>query len=226
MTQDLPAEPSPNQPGVSRAAPADPQPERRHLIEQVGSFAVTQFYAVGFDRLSPSERLLAYHLAEAGIAGDPIYYDQIAPYGLQLKQLLEGIWTHPEGIDAVALGKIRHYTKQVWIQHGNYNPDSSRKFLPEFTSAELRTAAYRAFKNGANFGVKSGGQLDTLLARLEKPIFDANYKTFLTSKTPPAGQDVLTASGNNLYENVTREEAGKITEQYALNSRIVKRNGQ
>jgi len=195
------------------------------LIEQVGSFAVTQFYAVGFDRLSPSERLLAYHLAEAGIAGDPIYYDQIAPYGLQLKQLLEGIWTHPEGIDAVALGKIRHYTKQVWIQHGNYNPDSSRKFLPEFTSAELRTAAYRAFKNGANFGVQSGAQLDTLLAGLERPIFDAYYRTFLTAKTPPPGEDVLTASGNNLYENVTREDVAGISEHYALNSRIVKRDG-
>ena len=225
MTQDLPVEASSKQPGVSRAAPADPQPERRHLIEQVGSFAVTQFYAVGFDRLSPSERLLAYHLAEAGIAGDPIYYDQIAPYGLQLKQLLEGIWTHPEGIDAVALGKIRHYTKQVWIQHGNYNPDSSRKFLPEFTSAELRTAAYRAFKNGANFGVPSGAQLGTLLAGLERPIFDVHYRTFLTAKSPPPGEDVLTASGNNLYENVTREDVAGISEHYALNSRIVKRDG-
>ena len=215
-----------SQPDVAHPAPADPQAERRYLIEQAGSFAVTQFYADGFDRLTPRERLLAYHLVEAGIAGDPIYYDQIAPYGLDLKLLLEGIWTHPEGIEADTLEKIRRYTKQVWIQHGNYNQDSSRKFLPEFTSAELRTAAYRAFKNGANFGVKSGGQLDTLLARLEKPIFDANYKTFLTSKAPPAGQDVLTASGNNLYENVTREETGKITEQYALNSRIVKRNGQ
>src|SRR6202790_193191 len=225
MTQDLPAEPSPNQPGVSRAAPADPQPERRHLIEQVGSFAVTQFYAVGFDRLSPSERLLAYHLAEAGIAGDPIYYDQIAPYGLQLKQLLEGIWTHPEGIDAVALGKIRHYTKQVWIQHGNYNPDSSRKFLPEFTSAELRTAAHRAFKNGANFGVPSGAQLGTLLAGLERPIFDAYYRTFLTAKTPPPGEDVVSASGNIQYENVTRQGVAGIGDHYALNSRIVKRDG-
>jgi len=214
------------QSGVSNAAPAIPQAERRYLIEQAGSFAVTQFYADGFDRLTPRERLLAYHLAEAGIAGDPIYYDQIAPYGLELKQLLEGIWTHPEGVNTQALEKIRRYTKQVWIQHGNYNQDSSRKFLPDFTSADLRTAAYRAFKNGAHFGVKSGSQLDTLLARLEKPIFDANYKPFLTAKTPPAGQDVLTASGNNLYENVTREEAGRITEQYALNSRIVKRDGQ
>jgi len=214
------------QPATSEAATAAPQTERRYLIEQAGSFAVTQFYADGFESLTPRERLLAYHLSEAGIAGDPIYYDQIAPYGLELKRLLEGIWTHPEGIDAAVLEKIRHYTKQVWIQHGNYNQDSSRKFLPEFTSAQLRTAAYRAFKNGANFVVKSGAQLDTLLTRLERPIFDAGYRAFLTAKTPPPGHDVLTASGNNLYENVTRVEAATITEQYALNSRIVKRDGR
>src|ERR1700737_381499 len=135
MPQPFPTDLS-SQPGVSNAAPVDSLAERRYLIEQAGSFAVTQFYADGFDRLTARERLLAYHLAEAGIAGDPIYYDQIAPYGLALKQLLEGIWTHPAGIDAGALEKIRRYTKQVWIQHGNYNQDSARKFLPEFTPAE------------------------------------------------------------------------------------------
>jgi dipeptidyl-peptidase-3 len=226
MASISPSDVSAQQPDVSKSAPAEPQAERRYLIEQAGSFAVTQIYADGFDRLTPRERLLAYHLAEAGIAGDPIYYDQIAPYGLELKQLLEGIWTHPAGIDAGALAKIRNYTKQVWIQHGNYNQDSARKFLPEFTSAELRAAAHRALKNGSNFGVKNDAELDALLTRLEKPVFDANYKTFLTAKTPPPGQDVLTASGNNLYENVTRADVEGFTEQYALNSRLAKRDGR
>ena len=111
--------------------------QRRYLIEQAGLFAVTQIYADGFERLTPRERVLAYHLAEAGIAGDPIYYDQIAPYGLELKQLLEGIWTHPTGIDPESLNKIRSYTKLVWIQHGNYNLDSARKFLPEFDACRV-----------------------------------------------------------------------------------------
>ena len=129
------------------------QAERRYLIEQVGPVALVQFYVDGFDRLTPEQRLLAYYLAEAGIAGDPIYYDQIAPYGLELKQLLEGIWTHPKGIDAGVMEKMHRYTKFVWAYHGNYDLDSSRKFLPEFTPAELRAAAQRALKNGANFGV-------------------------------------------------------------------------
>jgi dipeptidyl-peptidase-3 len=215
------------QPVVSSLAKLElPGAERRYLVGQAGPFAMVQVYADGFDKLTARERLLAYHLTEAGIAGDPTYYDQIADYGLELKQLLEGIWTHADGIDAAALAKIRSYTQLVWIQHGNYNLDSSRKFLPEFTPAELQAAARRARDNGANLGADSPQALDTLLDRLSRPIFDADYKPMLTVKAPPAGQDKLTASGNNLYAGVTSAEAAKFPQKYELNSRLVKRDGR
>ncbi len=121
------------------------QTERHYLVGQAGPFAIVQVYADGFDQLTPQQRVLAYYLSQAGIAGDPIYYDQISPYGLELKQLLEGIWTHPSGIESVTLKKIQDYTQLVWIQHGNYSLDSSQKFLPEFSPAELHDAAHRAF---------------------------------------------------------------------------------
>jgi len=200
--------------------------ERRYLIESVGGVALVQFYVDGFDKLTEKQRLLAYYLAEAGIAGDPIYYDQISPYGLELKQLLEGIWTHPQGIAPAMMEKIRRYTKLVWVYHGNYDLDSSQKFLPEFTRAELHAAAQRALKNGANFGVKSAAALDAKLKRLEQPVFDAHYRPVLTVKNPPPGRDIVTASGSNLYENVTLAEVEKLTARYGLNSRVVKRSGK
>ncbi len=208
------------------ATPVQAPGGRRYVIEQVGPVALVQFYADGFEKLTPKQRLLAYYLAEAGIAGDPIYYDQIAPYGLELKQLLEGIWTHPQAIDAAALEKIRRYTKLVWVYHGNYDLDSSRKFLPEFTSAELRAAAQKALRNSANFGVRDAKALDAKLQRLEQAIFDANYRPVLTVKNPPPGQDILTASGTNLYENVTLAEVERLKARYGLNSRVVKRSGK
>ena len=213
---------------LSAASPATAQAtaERRYLLEQIGPVAVVQFYVDGFDKLTPNQRLLAYYLAEAGIAGDPIYYDQIAPYGLELKQLLEGIWTHSQDVAPAVLEKLRRYTKLFWVYHGNYDLDSSRKFLPEFTPAELRAAAQRALKNGANFGVKTTAALDAKLKRLEQPIFDLSYRPVLTVKNPPAEQDIITASGNNLYENVTLAEVEKLKARYGLNSRVVKRGGK
>jgi dipeptidyl-peptidase III len=202
------------------------QTERRTLAGQAGPIAIVQYYADGFEQLTPQQRVLAYYLSQAGIAGDPIYYDQISPYGLELKQLLEGIWTHPSGIDAGELKKIQDYTQLFWIQHGNYNLDSSQKFLPEFTPAELHDAAHRAFRSGANFGVRDQKGLDALLARLQKPIFDATDRPMLTVKSPPAGQDLLTASGNNYYENVTLADLENFDERYTLNSRVEKRGGK
>ncbi|MGB6432387.1 MAG: hypothetical protein WBF06_17545 [Candidatus Acidiferrales bacterium] len=211
---------------VPIATPQEKTPAPRvYLVGRIGSYAVVQVYADGFDQLTPNERVLAYHLAEAGIAGDPIYYDQIAPYGLELKRLLEGIWTHPEGIPPATLKKIQDYTQLFWIGHGNYNPDSSEKFLPEFTQVELRDAARRALHNGADFGVKDNKGLDFLLERLDQPIFDANFRPQLTVKNPPPGQDILTASANNLYENVAQDDLAGFTEHYALNSRLEKRGG-
>jgi len=212
--------------GTPAQTQAQAPAERPYLIEQVGPVAVVQFYADGFDKLTPKQRLLAYYLAEAGIAGDPIYTDEISPYGLELKQLLEGIWTRSQGIDVAVLDKLRRYTKLVWVYHGNYDLDSSQKFLPEFTSAELRAAAHRALRNGANFGAKSAQALDAKLKRLEQPLFDPNYRPVLTVKNPPPGQDIITASGNNLYENVTLAEVEKFKGMHGLNSRIAKRGGK
>ncbi len=208
------------------AAAAQAGNDRRYLVGDVGTVALVQYYADGFDKLTAKERLLLYYLAEAGIAGDPIYYDEISPYGLELKQLLEGIWTHSKGIDAGTMARIRDFTQNVWIYHGNYDLDSTRKFLPGFTPTELRVVAQQALKNGANFGVKDAKGLDALLSRLQKPIFDANYRPVLTSKSPPADEDIITASGSNLYEHVTLSEVEKLQQKYGLNSRVVKRAGK
>jgi dipeptidyl-peptidase-3 len=205
---------------------AEQAAERRYLVEQAGGIALIQLYADGFEKLTPRERVLLYHLAEAGIAGDPIYYDQVSPYGLELKRLLEGIWTHPQGIPPGVLEKIRAYTKLFWVHHGNYDSDSARKFVPEFTPLEFRAAARQALKSGANLGVKSQRALDERLKRLERAIFDANYRPVLTAKNPPPGQDILTASASNLYERVTLADLERFKARYPLNSRVVKRTGR
>jgi len=199
---------------------------RRYLVEQAGGVALIQLYAEGFEKLTPRERVLVYHLAEAGIAGDPIYYDQVSPNGLELKRLLEGIWTHPQGIPPAVLEKIRAYTKLFWVHHGNYDSDSARKFVPEFTPLEFRAAARQALKNGANLGVKSQRALDERLKRLERAIFDPTYRPVLTAKNPPPGQDILTASASNLYERVTQADLERFKPRYPLNSRVVKRTGR
>src|SRR2546428_332666 len=43
-----------------------------------------------------------------------------------------------------------------------------------------------------------------------------------TEKTPPAGQDILSAAGHNYYQRVRLADLAGFAEHYPLNSRLVK----
>lgn len=198
------------------------------LVTRVGDTGFVQVYADSFNDLTAEQKLDAYWLSMAAIAINPIAYDQNSSYGLPLKHLLEGIVRHPDGIDPAVLKKITDYAMLFWGNHGNHNSFTSRKFLPEFTPDELRSAAQEALKNGAAIGGdrRSPSVVDSVLQALQRPIFDPDFQPMVTFKNPPNGKDPLQASGNNYYSGVTLKDLVGFTEHYALNSRLVKRNGE
>src|SRR5258706_326725 len=83
-----------------------------------------------------------------------------------------------------------------------------------------------AEQSGATFPVKNGETLDQMLARLQPNFFDPKVDPIVTSKTPPAGKDILTASSNNLYVGVTMKDLEGFHDRYPLNSRLVKKDGK
>ncbi|NVM03407.1 MAG: peptidase M49, partial [Candidatus Helarchaeota archaeon] len=200
--------------------------KRRYLLERVGDFQVLQVYADGFEELSLSEKMLAYYLSMASLAGRDIEYDQNHKYELEIRKILEGIITHPEGIDKGIFTKIEKYTKLFWMNNGHYNYITSQKFVPEFTFDEFLGAAKKALENEADLGLKSGETIDEKLEKLKRTIFDINFEPVKTNKTPPPGEDIITGSANNLYDGVTLKEVVRYKEKYPLNSRLAKINGK
>jgi dipeptidyl-peptidase-3 len=55
--------------------------------------------------------------------------------------------------------------------------------------------------------------------------FDVAFHPSVTCKTPPDGQDILTASANNLYSGLAMKDLDGVTERFPLNSRLAKVNG-
>ena len=214
--------------GQTEPQPGSERNEPSSLVTRVGDTGFVQVYADSFNDLSPEQKLDAYWLSMAAIAINPIAYDQNSSYGLALKHLLESIITHPDGIDPAVLKKITDYTMLFWGSHGNHNSFTSRKFLPEFTPEELRSAAEQALRNGAPIGGnrQSPAVVDSMLSVLQKAIFDPDFQPMVTFKNPPNGEDPLKASGNNYYSGLTLNDLAGFTEHYALNSRLVKRNGR
>jgi dipeptidyl-peptidase-3 len=199
---------------------------RRYLLEQVEDAAVVQLYADGFEELPLEEKILIYHLYEAALAGRDIYYDQRYPHNLDMRDVLEEILTHAGGIAPETLEQLHRYTKLFWLNTGPYNNLTARKFVLKCAREAFAAAASVAQRNGARFPLRSGETLDGMLARMAPLFFDPAVDPIVTNKTPGPGKDILQASANNLYADVTMADLSGFEEKYAINSRLVKRDGQ
>jgi dipeptidyl-peptidase-3 len=202
--------------------------DRKFLLEQIDDAAVVQVYADGFSALTLREKTLVWHLYQAALAGRDIFYDQRYAHSLEMRDLLEEILTHADGVAQATLDEIRRYTKLFWINSGPHNNLTARKFVLACTPGAFADAARAAQAAGASFGLTDGETLDQKLARLQPLFFDPQVDPSVTTKTPPAGHDILTASANNLYVGVTMEDLegpSAFHERHALNSRLVKRDG-
>ena len=208
--------------------------QHNSLVERVGDTGFVRVEAESFHSLDAKQQELAYWLAQASIAIDPIVYDQFSRFGLRQKRLLEGIVAHPKGIDAGVRTKITDFAKLFWANKGNHNELTSLKFLPGFTFEELTQAALIAQRSGAlstNSGdlppIPTPAELNAELANLRDSFFDANFEPMLTAKNPSGGLDALQASSNTFYVGVTMADLQDFHDTHPLNSRVVRgRNGK
>ncbi|WP_370458969.1 peptidase [Aggregicoccus sp. 17bor-14] len=218
---------------AAAAKPASAAAPPRFVLAHVGPDAVTQLYAPGAADLSPQEKQVAWHLTLAAHAGEEIAYDQLGWRLVSVKQLLEGVYLFGlEGKPGSAAAgsfdaKLTEYLLRFYGHTGNHDQVTSQKFVPAFTPAQLEAAALRAFAAGAPFGVSDEAGLKAWLKELGPTLFDAKFEPLVTSKAPPPGQDLLTASGNTAYgRDVKLKDLEGFQEKYPLNSRVVKVEGK
>ena len=208
------------------SATGDPS-TRKYLLERVDDAAVVQYYADGFNALPLREKTLIWHLYQAALAGRDIFIDQKHHSALEMRGILDQIVAHPQGIDPATFAEIQRYTKYFWINNGPYNNLTARKFVLKTTPEALAAAAKAAKAAGATFAAQNGETLDAMLKRLQPMFFDPDFDASVTTKAPPPGKDILTASANNLYAGgVTTNDLKGFTEKYGLNARLVKANGK
>jgi dipeptidyl-peptidase-3 len=212
---------------VPMAAPArGEEPGRKYLLERVDDAAVVQLYADGFTELPLTHKILAWHLYQAALAGRDIYYDQRSAQALAMRQVLEEILTHSEGVDRATLAEIHRYTKLFWINCGPYHNLTARKFVLKCTFPAFVAALNAAAGGGAAFPKGPGEDLEAMAERLRPMFFDPDHEPIVTNKTPGPGKDILASSANNLYSGVTMEDLKGFDERHPLNSRLVRRDGR
>jgi dipeptidyl-peptidase-3 len=217
MTQDMARHSSDAIPTAS-ATSVDSRP---YLLERVDDAAVVQLYADGFAALPLREKTLIWHLYLAALAGRDIYYDQRYVHNLPMRDILEGILTHGEGIEKIAFDEIHRYTKLFWVNTGPHNNLTARKFVLNLSPHVFRQAVRTAAQNGAMLPLLAGESVDQLVDRFAPMFLDASFDPIVTNKTPGEDRDILESSANNLYVGVRMDHLRDYEERYGLNSRLV-----
>jgi dipeptidyl-peptidase-3 len=207
------------------SAPVSVQSDRPYRLEQVDDAAVVQLYADGFANLTREDKVLVWHLYQAAVAGRDIYYDQRYRHNLAMRDILEEILTHAGGVDAEAHAELMRYTKLFWINSGPYNNLTARKFVLRLSLDALIAAAQGAATKGARFALSDGDSVADLVQRFAPMFLDADFDPMVTCKTPGDGKDILAASANNLYDDVTMADLEGFVEKHPLNSRVARRDG-
>lgn len=197
-----------------------------YVVERFADIEVLRYKVPGFEELSLNQKKLVYYLSQAAIYGRDILWSQNNRYNLELRQLLEAIYTSYEGSrEDVQFKAFEVYLKQVWFGNGIHHHYSMDKFTPTFDRSfiEAQIKTLPAEKIPAN--------LDDLMRVMFEPEFMAK------KVNQAAGVDIIQTSATNLYEGVTQKEvedyyaALKDTTDltpisYGLNTRVTKVDGK
>lgn len=204
----------------------DPNNPSGTVVDRFADIEVMRYVVPGFDDLSLNQKKLIYFLTEAALHGRDILWDQNGKYNLPIRQLLESIYTNYTGDrSSEDFRNFELYLKQVEFGNGVYHHYSTDKFIPRF-SQKWFDAQVSALEKAGRLPVKK-----TQLPVLSKVIFDPSFMPKRVNQA--AGQDLITTSAVNMYENITQPEveayyaALKDTTDltpvsYGLNSRLVK----
>ena len=200
-------------------------------VDRFADIEVLRYEVPEFDRLTPDQRKMLYYLSQAAQMGRDIIWDQNGRYNLQIRQLLEKIYTDYKGDrNSADFKAFEKYLKQVWFGNGIHHHYSTDKFRPEF-SKEFFLAEVGKI-NPADLPLEKGETPAQMTAKLTEVIF--NPAVMAKRVNQDGTQDVVATSAGNLYgEGVTQAEVEAFYDamkdpsdptpiSYGLNARVVK----
>ena len=200
-------------------------------VDRFADIEVLRYEVPEFERLTPRQRVMLYYLSQAAQMGRDIIWDQNGKYNLQIRQLLENIYTNYQGDkESKDFKAFEKYLKQVWFGNGIHHHYSTDKFTPEF-SQDFFVAQVNSL-DPATLPLKPGETPEAMTAKLTEVIF--NPAVMAKRVNQDGTQDVVATSAGNLYgEGVTQAEVEAFYDamkdpndatpiSYGLNAKVVK----
>lgn len=181
-----------NEPKEAPQAQAEPETFNWEA-DQFADIRVLRYQVPGWDKLTPQQRMLAYHINEAGLAGRDIMWDMNYRHNLKIRKALESIIQNYSGDkNSAAWNDFMVYAKRVFFANGIHHHYSNAKMMPDFTREYF-----------AELLQNTGTNLD---AEVAEAIFDPNVDAKKVVKSGDG--DLLLQSAVNFYApDITMAEA-------------------
>ncbi len=176
-------------------------PDAAYGFEKIGDIELARVEVEGFDNLPLKTKQLIYYHYLAALAGDAIFYSQLGPKNLAIKEIIEGILSVSTRLPEQIRKKIEPYFKLFFINHGNYDAQTGKKILPVFIPGELAAAAQVALDKGVDLGIDNieGVKLDAnrlerleaLLTAIRPHMFDRDFRPLRINNNQTEANDQI-----------------------------------
>ncbi|SFT56681.1 dipeptidyl-peptidase-3 [Lishizhenia tianjinensis] len=199
------------------------QDDLEMVVDRFADIQVLRYKINDFDNLSVDQKKLVYFLAQAGLSGRDIIYDQNNEHNLEIRAALDNILANYQGDRKHADWlNLELYAKRFYFANGVHHHYGMQKMMPGFDQAYFNELTQAV-----------GTELSPEALEL---MFSDKVGMKRKNKNPEV--DMIVASANNFYgEGVTQEMveafyAKKSEEQdstpveLGLNSKLVLENGE
>lgn len=192
--------------------------EFKYEVEQFADVKILRYQIPGFENLTLNQKKLVYYLAQAGMEGRDIIYDQNYRHNLTIKRALENIYQNYAGDKTTADWKnFETYLKRIWFSNGIHHHYSNDKFKPEFSKEYFDTLLKETNTNLA------GEAYEVIFndKDAKKVNLDETKGLLLGSATNFYSPNVTAADVNKFYA-LKIDKNDKMPMEFGLNSKLVK----
>lgn len=204
-----------------------------YTVEQFADLQILRYRVPGFEQLSLRRKQLVYYLSQAALEGRDILFDQNGKFNLQIRRLLEAVYTSFKGDRTTEQFRaLEVYLKRVWFSNGIHHHYACDKFVPAFTAVYLEEVIKSLPEEV--LPLEEGETRQAMCDKLFPVIFDPSVMPKRVNQAD--GEDLVQTSAANYYEGVTQQEAEDFYAaqkkaddpepvMYGMNSRLVKKDG-
>lgn len=192
-------------------------------VDRFADVQVLRYEIKDFDKLSLNQKKLVYYLAQAGLSGRDINWDQNNPHNLKIRKAIESIFENYKGErSGEDWNNFETYAKQVWFANGIHHHYGMEKFTPKFKEDYFRSLLKEVNHQLDNEVIDL--MFNPAKAKFRK-IKDANVDIIATSANGFYGDGVTQKMVEDFYLSKTNVDPQRPVE-HGLNSTLILKDGK